>query len=220
MPVTIPFRKLAVAWLLCVLITVPGILLAQETASKDVVLQTMHAELAREHDALALQSVPPYYMSYNVGDEQNVSMAASYGALVKSDSSRRRMLLVDVRVGDYQLDNTHELRGSNDMFAQSGAQSIPYEDDPESLRLALWRETNKSYNSATERLQQVRTNETIKVTEDDTAGDFSQADASNHYYQPEVEMSNYFRNRTEWEARLERYSALFAGEKDIFQATA
>jgi len=215
----------------CLLAAIPGIVLAQEsappaqrgraqTASNDIVLQTMHAELAREQNALASQSVPPYYMSYNVGDEQTVSMSASYGALTNSDSSRRRMLLVDVRVGTYKLDNTHELRGSNDMFAQNGAQAIPYEDDAESLRLALWRATNESYNSATERLQQVRTNETIKVAEDDTAGDFSKADASNHYYQPDIEMSNYFRNRKEWEDRLQRYSALFAGQKDIFEAKA
>ncbi|HET6402178.1 MAG TPA: metallopeptidase TldD-related protein [Candidatus Kapabacteria bacterium] len=229
MPVFISFHKRML--LGCLLAAIPGIVLAQEsappaqrgraqTASNDIVLQTMHAELAREQNALASQSVPPYYMSYNVGDEQTVSMSASYGALTNSDSSRRRMLLVDVRVGTYKLDNTHELRGSNDMFAQNGAQAIPYEDDAESLRLALWRATNESYNSATERLQQVRTNETIKVAEDDTAGDFSKADASNHYYQPDIEMSNYFRNRKEWEDRLQRYSALFAGQKDIFEAKA
>lgn len=225
MPVLIPFRKQIL--LGCFLVAIPGILMAQEsapssdqTASKDIVLQTMHSELAREQDALAKQAVPPYYMSYNVGDEQNVNMSASYGALTKSDSSRRRMLLVDVRVGSYQLDNTHELRGSNDMFARGGARAVPYEDDPESLRLALWRETNESYNSATERLQQVRTNEAIKVAEDDTSGDFSKADASNHYYEPEIEMSNYFHNRKEWEARLQRYSALFAGQKDIFEGKA
>ena len=222
-----PFLKLFrnQIFLGCLVLVLPGIAWAQEstdaqTAAKDVVLQTMHTELAREQAALGAQAVPPYYMSYNVGDEQNVNMAASYGALIKSDSSRRRMLLVDVRVGTYKLDNTHELRGSNDMFAQSGAQAIPYEDDAEALRLALWRATNSSYNSATERLQQVRTNETIKVTDDDTSGDFSKADASNHYYEPAIEMSNYFRNRKEWEGRLERYSALFAGQKDIFEAKA
>ncbi len=191
---------------------------AQETAANDIVIQTMKSELAREQAALAGQPMPPYYMSYNVGDEQNVSMVASYGAITKSDSSRRRMLLVDLRVGDYSLDNTHQIRASNDMFARNGARAIPYEDNAGSLKLALWRATNESYNSATERLQQVRTNKTIKVTEEDTSGDFSKADAANHYFEPEIEMASYFRNRKEWEARLDRYSALFAGQKDIFEA--
>jgi TldD protein len=193
---------------------------AQETAANDVVIQTMKSELAREDAALSKQPTPPYYMSYNVGDEQNVSMVASYGSITKSDSTRKRTLLVDLRVGDYSLDNTHQIRASNDMFARSGARSIPFEDNAESLKLALWRATNESYNSATERLQQVRTNNTVKATEDDTSGDFSKADASNHYYEPEIEMSGYFQNRNEWETRLKRYSALFAGQPDIFEAKA
>src|SRR5213079_2027699 len=163
---------------------------------------------------------PPYYMSYNVGDEQRVSMTASYGSIVKSDTTRRRMLLVDVRVGDYSLDNTHQIRASNDMFARGGARMIPFENNGESLKLSLWRETSESYKAATERLQQVRTNKTIKVAEEDTSGDFSHADASNHYYEAPVEMSNYFPSRKAWEARIAKYSSLFAGQKNIFEAKA
>lgn len=191
-----------------------------QTAANDLVMQTLAQELAREQSALAKQTVSPYYMSYNVGDEQTVSMTSSYGALVKSDSSRRRMLLVDLRVGDYSLDNTHQIRASNDMFARGGARMIPFENSEQALKLALWRETNQAYNSATERLQQVRTNKTVKVAEEDSSGDFSKADAANHYYEAPVEMSSYFPNRAAWEARLRRYSALFAGQPNIFEARA
>jgi predicted Zn-dependent protease len=191
-----------------------------QNEENDIVIQTMKSELLRENDALQKQPVPPYYMSYNIGDEQTVSMVSSYGSIQKSDSSRRRMLLVDLRVGDYSLDNTHEIRASNDMFGRSGAQAIPYEDNAGSLKLALWRATNESFNNATERLQQVRTNKTVKVAEDDTSGDFSKADASNHYYETPIRMTDYFRNRKAWEARLERYSALFASQSDIFEAKA
>ncbi len=94
------------------------------------------------------------------------------------------------------------------------------------MRLALWRETNASYNAATERYQQVLTNNRIKVTEDDTSGDFSEADASNHYYEPEIEMSNFFpedhSSATERNGKIgsHDYSALFVGQKDIFEAKA
>ncbi len=228
MPFFISFRKQILLW--CFLAAVPGIVRAQEsappataapaTAANDIVLQTMHSELHREDSALLKQSVPPYFMSYNVGDIQTVTMVSNFGAITQSDSTRQRMLFVDVRVGSYKLDNTHQLRGTNDMFARSGAQPIPYGDNAQALRLALWRETNMSYNDATERLQQVRTNVAIKVTDDDTSGDFSKADASNHYYVPAVEMSNYLRNRKAWENRLRRYSAVFRGQKDIFDAKA
>ena len=72
---------------------------AQQTAANDVVIQTMKSELSREQDALSKQPTPPYYMRYNIGDEQNVSIVSSYGAIVKSDSTHRRTLLVDLRVG-------------------------------------------------------------------------------------------------------------------------
>jgi TldD protein len=180
----------------------------------------MKAELAREQSSLSSQPVAPYYISYNVGDEDRVSMTASYGSIVKSDSSRRRMLLVDLRVGDYSLDNTHQIRASNDMFARGGARMIPYENNEQSLRLALWRETDQAYKSGTERLQQVRTNKTVKVTEEDTSGDFSKADASNHYYEAPISMTTYFANRGEWESRLRKYSALFVGQPNIFEAKA
>jgi TldD protein len=210
-------RRLALA----VILLLPAATIASaQSAANDKVIQTMQAELAREQSALDKQATPPYYISYNVGDEQNVSMVSSYGAIVKSDSSRHRMLLVDLRVGDYLLDNTHQIRASNDMFARSGARMIPYENNTESLKLALWRETDQSYKSATERLQQVRTNKTVKVAEEDSSGDFSKADAANRYYESGVEMSDYFRNRKAWETRLRKYSALFAGQKDIFEAKA
>lgn len=212
-----PHRARPLWAIIAVLLTVGSVARAQEN---DKVITTLKSELAREQSALAKQPVPPYYMSYNVGDEQTVSMTASYGALVKSDSSRRRMLLVDLRVGDYQLDNTHQIRASNDMFARGGARMIPFENNESALKLALWRETDQAYKAATERLQQVRTNKTIKVAEEDSSGDFSKADASNHYYEAPVEMSSYFPNRAAWEARLRRYSALFAGQTDIFEAKA
>src|ERR1035437_2470715 len=181
------FRAFGLAMLLTFVAVGPVL---GQTAASDLVIQTLSTELQREQSALGKQTVAPYYISYNVGDEQTVSMTASYGSIVKLDSSRRRMLLVDLRVGDYSIDNTHQIRASNYMFARGGARMIPFESAAEALKLALWRETNQAYNSATERLQQVRTNKTVKVAEEDSSGDFSQADASNHYYEAPVEMGS------------------------------
>jgi TldD protein len=219
MKIRIPRSSLALAGIVVSFLVLPCALLAQSSVT-DPVLKTIQKELDREKAALAKQAVPPYYISYNVGDEQLVNMTASYGAIVKSDSDRRRMLLVDLRVGDYDLDNTHEIRASNDMFARGGAKVIPFENDPEALQLALWRETDQAYKAATERLQAVRTNKTVKVAEEDSSGDFSQADAANSYYEAPVEMGNYFSNRPEWEGRLRKYSKLFVGQSNIFEAKA
>lgn len=195
-----------------------------QLVSEDKILGIMRQELTREMDALGKQPVPPYYISYNVGDEQTVTIVTSFGAVTSHDSSRRRMLLVDLRVGDYQLDNTRQIRGSRDFFstgmAQGGSRAIAFENSELAMRQAMWRETDQSYKSAVERLQEVRTNQAVKVAAEDSSGDFSIADASHKYYEPSVDIGGYFKNRKEWETRLKKYSGLFAGKPNLLEAKA
>ena len=51
-----------------------------------------------------------YYIGYTVYDERRVILEASEGAMVSDNDNRSRELDVDVRVGDYALDNTHQIR--------------------------------------------------------------------------------------------------------------
>ncbi|HET6510977.1 MAG TPA: metallopeptidase TldD-related protein, partial [Candidatus Kapabacteria bacterium] len=209
---------------LCLVLLSGELAHGQKLVSEDKILGVMRQELSREMDALGKQPVPPYYISYSIGDEQTVTMISSFGAITKHDSSRRRMLLVDLRVGDHQLDNTRQIRGSRDFFsngmAQGGSRAIAFENSELALRQAMWRETDQSYKAAVERLQQVRTNQAVKVTAEDTSGDFSRADADHKYYEAPIEMSSYFTNRGEWEARLKKYSGLFAGRSNVMEAKA
>ena len=82
---------------------------------------------------------------------------ASFGAIDRSDENRQRFATVEVRVGDYQLDNTHPIRG--DARAQSPRLvqvSLPLSDEEKPIRLALWRATDRSYKQASEALTRVR----------------------------------------------------------------
>lgn len=217
------YRLIASAFLFIIGLTF--CLPAASAQSKDPLLTIMTSELRREMDALAKQPVPPYYISYNVGDEQTVMILTSFGSTTRHDSSMRRMLLVDLRVGDHNLDNTRQIRGSRDIFggsgmASGGARAIPYENNEAALRQAMWRVTDQSYKAATERIEQVRTNQAVKVAAEDTSGDFSKADASNRYYEDPIAMQSYFTNRSAWEDRLKKYSGLFSGKKNILEAKA
>ncbi|MBC8183306.1 hypothetical protein H8E88_19545 [candidate division KSB1 bacterium] len=71
----------------------------------------MTAEMNRELAVLQKEETPPYFLSYSVSDVHSTRVSASFGALTNSRSSDDRLLLVSVRIGDYKLDNTHELRG-------------------------------------------------------------------------------------------------------------
>jgi TldD protein len=192
----------------------------------DPVLDILSSELQRENTILSKQSSPPYFISYNLGDEQNVTMMSSFGALVRSDSNHGRTLLIDLRVGDYKLDNTHQIRTNGGFFGGSGfaganTRQAPVENNPEALRIALWRETDNAYKSAKERLEEVKTNRTIKVEEEDSSADFSKPTGPPaSLYEEPVEMTNYFKNRPQYEERLRKYSAVFRGSDHIYEAKA
>lgn len=200
---------------------------ATVATAQDQVLETLSAELKREHQVLSQQPVAPYFISYNLGDEQNVTMVSSFGTLTRSDSTHTRTLLVDLRVGDFKLDNTHQIRANGGMFGGGGfagvnARQAPIENNPEALRLALWRETDNAYKAAKERFEQVKTNRTVKVEEEDTSADFSPLPIaeSGNLYEPPVDMGTYFRNRSAWEEKLRKYSAVFRGAEHIYEAKA
>src|SRR6185436_9634399 len=87
---------------------------AQRPGTTSPVLQALEEEMKRAMTVLGKQGTPaPYFMGYEVNETATVDIQASQGALQSSESDKLRVLDVEVRVGDYDLDNTHQLRGGN-----------------------------------------------------------------------------------------------------------
>src|SRR5678815_5972878 len=126
------------------------------------IIAVMSDELTRSMAALGKHSDPPYFASYEVSERSAVYVSASIGALQHSSDSRSRMVDVDVRVGDYKLDNTHALRGGDryDRYMRGNdhttTASVPIEDDEYAIRSALWSAMNRAYRSATQEFQHVQ----------------------------------------------------------------
>jgi TldD protein len=71
------------------------------------VLNAMKDELVRSRKKLKLKGYEyPYFISYQIKDNDYYSIEGKYGAIVSSDRTRMRRLFVDVRVGDYRFDNS------------------------------------------------------------------------------------------------------------------
>ena len=94
---------------------------AQPPASP--VLVAMNAELARTQAKLKSQPIPPYYLSYEITETHSIRVSGEFGNLQDSDDYRYRQLDVDLRVGDYTLDNTREVRGDMPRPRGSGRSS-------------------------------------------------------------------------------------------------
>lgn len=205
--------------LFCVALVVAstGATRAQDTVSSPV-LQAMKAELSRSLQTLKTQPTPPYFLSYEITEVHSVTVAGFFGTITRSNENRRRLLDVDVRVGDYTLDNTHPLRGGFPFgFADRYSRiQVPIEDDPDAIRSILWYHTDKKYKRAVERLMKVKTNIQVKVEQEDKSADFSREAPEKHVEKP-VPVAV---DRRAWEEKIRKYTAPFAQHGDIYEAKA
>ena len=197
--------------LVCIVFT------ATSVRAETSLLQAMQEELTRSFSSLQKQPVPPYYLSYEITETQGISVEASFGVLTYSRESQRRRLDIDLRVGDYAFDNTHQVRGGPRNWSDRYSRiEIPIEDDPDAIRSVLWYHTDKKYKRAIEKLTTVKTNVRVKVEEEDQSDDFSKEPVE-HYVE---DIASFDIPRDEWEARLKKYTAPFAQYGDIYEAEA
>lgn len=179
---------------------------AAQSTRPSSVSTIMLSELQRNMQVLSQQPVPAYYASYTLHDTRTTQILASFGAIDRSDESRQRFATVEVRVGDYALDNTHPMRGDARAMSPRLLQvSLPLADDEKPIRQALWRATDRSYKQASEALTRVRTNVAAKVQDENPSPDFSREDKQDHVGAP----ASYTLDTRAWESRLRRVSAVF-----------
>jgi TldD protein len=202
--------KIASAVVLLCLLQGAGAHTIQGAASP--IMGILQSELQRNMQVLKQQDVPAYFGAYTVYDERSTQIVASFGAVERSDENHQRFATVEVRTGDYALDNTHPIRGDTRAMGPRLTQvSLPLTDDEKPIRLAMWRATDRTYKTATEALTRVKTNVAAKVKDEDPAPDFSREEAQTYSGSP----VSYALDQKAWEARLRRISALFAADLQI-----
>ncbi|MEK6799965.1 MAG: metallopeptidase TldD-related protein [Planctomycetota bacterium] len=175
-------------------------------ASPAPLMGILEGELNYSMERLAAEDgTKPYYLGYSVYDERTVVVGATLGALVQERDDHDRNLNIDVRVGDYRLDSTHQIRGSgggNDWG--SGNVSLALTDAPDSIRQALWYHTDQVFREAAKRLERVRTDLKVMVEEEDKSDDFSREQANVFYETP----ATLTIDKKAWADRLRRISSL------------
>ena len=188
---------------------------AAQTPGRDTILDILQAELGRNMNVLKQQTVPAYYAAYTLHHSRSTQILASVGAIDRSDENNQRFATVEVRVGDYQLDNTHPIRGDARALSPRLVQvTLPLSDEEKPIRLALWRATDRSYKQATEALTRVRTNIAAKVQDENPAADFSREQKQEHT----GSRASYSLDTTAWEAKLRRVSAVLGEDPLVLRS--
>ena len=197
-------------------ITVTTTFAADDTAKRDApfgssvsphpIIQHLEAELSYTmKNLVAPDGTRPYYLNYTVYDEHQAVVSATLGAINRNHVSHNRLLNIDLRVGGYAIDNTHQLRGGGPSHVfGSGNIPLPLEDEPDAIRYMLWYYTDREFKDAIQRLSKIKTNLKVKVEEEDRSDDFSRESAHKHYEPP----ASLDLNRTAWAERLRRISSI------------
>ena len=171
-------------------------------------ISTMSEELDYSMKNLALpDGTRPYYLAYTVTDVKNLIIRTELGAVTGTDDSHQRVLGADLRIGDYKLDSSHQIRGGRGGFrgrGAGGAVSVSLDNNPVAIKHALWQATDREFKAAVNRYHRVLTNMKTMVEEEDQSADFSREEA-HVYSESEAALSI---DRESWVQRLRRVSRL------------
>ncbi len=186
------------------------ILPAQSTKLLDI----LGEELDRNFKALKEKGdPPPYFLAYAVSEQEAGSATASQGALLASNERKSRTLDVTIRVGSPKMDNYHPVRGEFAQFTRGVALSL--DDSPDAIKRTLWRETDRCYRLAAERLINIKTNTEVKVAMKEQSDDFSAAQASSATENPAKQDFDL----SDWEKRVRKLSGVLANRPGLLSSS-
>jgi len=173
----------------------------------------LNEELQRNYSVLKQKAdPPPYYMAYEVTEEESQVISASLGTLHSIGKGHTRSLDITIRVGSPKVDNYHILRGQRARFTPGAI--LPLDDVPDAIRRRVWLETDNTYRAAARRLIEIKSDAQVKVAAEDQSDDFSSEEPSVHFEQPaEIHFAD-----AEWINRIRKWSGLFGNYPGVLNS--
>lgn len=184
-------------------------LVSAQTATKSIITKALEEEQKRAFDLFRKNgNPPPYFLSFQVSEINSTAISATFGAIKNSDSNSFRNLDVSLRVGDFKLDNTNGRGGG------ASSARLPIEDDIDAIKSSIWLITDGAYKRAVDTYLRIKTQKDTSVEDEYPADNFSPA-APQVSLNPSVKISV---NKTEWENRLRKLSAVFKKYPEIYSS--
>lgn len=195
---------------------------ATSTFGANIPLEEFLFKKAKENlQQLSKESTPAYYISYRVYEVTDINASSTFGELKSKSHQKHRLLQTIVRVGSPQLDNTHEIKQSNDRGGNAiyGAVEIPYENDESTIALILWNQTDQIYKAAVQRYQKVKANLAVVVKSEDKSPDFTSEKAETYSTHP-ISDKDFLKEQEIMTERIKKYSELFKANKELDSGSA
>jgi len=172
-------------------------------------LEILNEELTYSIENLESEDgLKPYFLSYSLTDQSSWSVRAELGALYGEQKNHRRVLDVDLRVGDYSLDSTRQLRGSGRGRGPGPpltvSSLISTDDYGPAIKHTLWLTTDRAFRAAIENYKRVLINQKTQVKEESEVDDFSREQPNAHT----GELATIAIDSKRWAERIRRVSQL------------
>ena len=189
-------------FLSCVLSIASAVSNLNALQQEDVLLKALKDELARSMEKLQLKDMEkPYYIEYAVTDVETLEIKAAFGSIIKSERDRSRLLRVEVRIGNYDMDNSQFVSQSLMFSILPSTRQLVIEDDYIAVRRDLWLATDRAYKQALEQLAQKRAFIKTKIQAEEIP-DFSREKAITAIY-PEKQIT--FNQKKSWKKACAGY---------------
>jgi TldD protein len=183
---------------------------AHAAASGDALLEALLTELDRSKAQLKIDQAPaPFFIEYRVGDVDDFSAEAAFGALREKQRYHIRVLRVVVRVGDYKQDS---------YFGQGTGETniLPLDNDAVALRHQIWLSTDEAYKAAVEALSEKQAALKQFSADPNPVDDFAKAPVVTEI-EPTVALKV---DQAAWEKTLEDVTDLYKKYPDLQSVTA
>jgi predicted Zn-dependent protease len=176
----------------------------------------MKDELGRSVSELQFKDLEkPYFIQYIVLDQDSYRATATFGALTGSALNRIRYVQAQVRVGDYEFDNSEFVTGSGFQTPPAAGVTMQtvVDNNYDALRHSLWLVTDAAYKQAVEQFARKRAFVQNKVR-DEQIPDFSKEDPVSVV----GGRSGFDVDRPRWEKQVREWSALFKDFPNIAES--
>jgi len=182
-------------------------------APPPAIVHILNEELQRNFAILKEKAdPPPYFMSYEVTEEESQVINASLGTLNGTNRGHTRYLDITIRVGSPKLDNYRVIRGQRPRFTPGSI--LPLDDVPDAIRRLVWLETDRTYRLAARRLIEIKSDAEVKVAAADQSNDFSTEEPAVQFETvPDVQLAD-----ADWVNRVRNWSAIFANYPAVLRS--
>jgi TldD protein len=184
-----------------------------DEVARDTVLRAMVDEIQRTRQLTIAPGAPLYFANYMFAKGDSFLVSASHGALLRKFEGDMRVPTVNVRVGNYQSDDTNFVASGVYQGTRFQAERFPLDDNYQAMRRNWWLLTDMQYKGSAQSINLKRASmQNLRVVSD--LPDFTRHEPTRLILPVSIPAFDTQR----WERRVRDLSRRFSGHSQLLES--